>query len=133
MPMPRGLARFNRIVTNRVLGVLAPYAPAFGMVIHSGRKSGRLYRTPVNVFPHGDRYVMALTYGANTDWVRNVLAADGCLLETRGRVLRLTSPRLVHDERRRGVPPPVRRILGVLGVTDFLELAVDRSGAAGTG
>jgi deazaflavin-dependent oxidoreductase (nitroreductase family) len=133
MPLPSGLARFNRVVTNRVLGVLAPYAPGFGRVIHSGRKSGCLYRTPVNVFPHGERYVFALTYGAKTDWVRNVLAADGCLLETRGRVVRLKQPRVVRDERRRAVPRPVRRILGLVDVADFLELSVDQSGAAGTG
>jgi deazaflavin-dependent oxidoreductase (nitroreductase family) len=123
MPLPRALARFNRVATNRLLGALAPYLPGFGVIIHHGRRSGREYRTPVNIFRHGDRYVVALTYGPDADWVRNVVAAGGCLLETRGRVLRLTRPRLVHDEGRLRVPPPVRLILGLANVSDFLELA----------
>ena len=89
---------------------------------HTGRKSGRQYRTPVNVFSHADRYVFALTYGPNADWVRNVLAHGGCTLETRGRSIRLVRPRLFHDPQRRSAPAFVRRILGVARVSDFLEL-----------
>jgi hypothetical protein len=42
------------------------------------------------VFPAQDGYVFALTYGPDTDWVKNVLAAGGCELRTRGRAIRLT-------------------------------------------
>jgi hypothetical protein len=65
---------------------------------------------------------MALTYGPDTDWVRNVIAADGCDLEVRGKTIRLTAPRLVHDERRELVPWLPRKMIGVAGVNDFLEL-----------
>jgi deazaflavin-dependent oxidoreductase (nitroreductase family) len=122
VPLPRSVARFNRGATNRILGPLAPRLPGFGMVLHTGRKSGRPYRTAVNVFGRPGGYVVALTYGPEADWVRNVLASGGCRLETRGRTLRLTRPRLVHDERRRLVPPPVRVILGLIRAYDFLEL-----------
>ena len=137
MPLPRSIARFNRRVTNRLLGPLASYLPGFGVVVHTGRKTGRLYRTPVNVFQRPGGYVIALTYGPESDWVRNVLASGGCRLETRGRMLRLTQPRVFHDERRRAVPAPLRLIGGVLGalagVSDFLDLtladgAVDEGG-----
>ena len=124
MPLPRSVARFNRLVTNRILGPLARYLPHFGVVVHRGRKTGRRYRTPVNVFPRPGGYVIALTYGRRSEWVRNVLAAGGCVLESRGRSLRLTRPRLVHDERRRAVPAPLR-VIGALGhVDDFLELTL---------
>jgi hypothetical protein len=33
--------------------------------------------------------------GAESDWVKNVLAADGCSMKMSGRVLELTGPRLV--------------------------------------
>ncbi len=125
MPAPRWLARVNRRVTNRLLGPLAPRLPGFGVVVHTGRKTHRRYRTPVNVFRRADGYVIALTYGPDADWVRNVLASGGCTLETRGRTLRLTRPRLFHDERRRAVPLPVRLVLGVLRIGDFLELKRD--------
>ncbi|MBM0255605.1 hypothetical protein [Micromonospora sp. 4G55] len=57
-----------------------------------------------------------------TDWARNVLAAGGCDLEIRGRRVRLTAPRLVHDPARRDLPPVVRQLVGMIGVTEFLHL-----------
>jgi deazaflavin-dependent oxidoreductase (nitroreductase family) len=135
MPLPRSVARFNRRVTNRLLGPLAPYVPGFGVVIHTGRQTQRPYRTPVNVFRRPGGYVIALTYGPNTDWVHNVLASGSCLLETRGQIVRLNQPRLFHDAHLRAVPPPLRligRVLGsVAGVSDFLDLSVEPIRARG--
>jgi deazaflavin-dependent oxidoreductase (nitroreductase family) len=118
----RRVAHFNRRVTNRVTGPLAPWLPGFGVVVHRGRKSGREYRTPVNVFRGDAGFVIALTYGSEADWVRNVLAAGGCVLITRGRRHSLTAARLIHDESRKLVPAPVRVPLAVLNVADFLSL-----------
>jgi deazaflavin-dependent oxidoreductase (nitroreductase family) len=124
MAAPRWMATVNRRVTNRVLGRVATRAPGFGVVVHRGRRSGRAYRTPVNVFPAPTGCVIALTYGTEAGWVRNVMAAGGCTLESRGRRLVLASPRVVHDESRRLVPPLVGRVLRVLRVADFLELTL---------
>ena len=66
----------------------------------------------------------ALTYGPDSDWVRNVLAAGGCELVTGGRTVRLVSPQLVHDENRRGIRPVERQVLRLIGVADFLSLKV---------
>ncbi len=129
MPLPRSIARVNRRVTNRLLGGLATRLPVFGVVVHKGRTSGRQYRTPVNVFRRGDRFTIALTYGLNADWVRNVLAEGGCVLETRGRTLRLSRPQLFHDESRHAVPPPVSLVLGLVNVSDFLRLTMDNEGS----
>jgi deazaflavin-dependent oxidoreductase (nitroreductase family) len=129
MPLPRSIARANRRVTNHLLGGLATRLPGFGVVVHTGRRSRRQYRTPVNVFQRGDHYIIALTYGSNADWVRNVLADGGCTLETRGRALRLSRPRLFHDESRYAVPAPVRLILSLINVSDFLELTLDDEGS----
>jgi deazaflavin-dependent oxidoreductase (nitroreductase family) len=125
MPLPKTLARFNRRVTNHLAGPLARYVPWFGVVIHRGRRSGREYRTPVNVFRIPGWYVIALTYGPDSEWTKNVLEAGWCSLETRGRRMRLISPRLVTDENRRVVPAPVRPALRALGVAQFLLLRPD--------
>lgn len=125
MAAPQWLARFNKHVTNRITGPLAPNLPGFGVVIHPGRKSQRTYRTPVNVFPRAGGFVIALTYGPNSQWVRNVLANGGCLLESRGRTWRLTRPRLFTDKKRQSVPPPVRVVLGLIGADDFLDLTIE--------
>lgn len=120
MPLPKRLARFNLLVTNRVLGPLARRAPGFAIVSHVGRRSGRAYRTPVNLFRSGDRYVIALTYGADSQWVRNVLAAGAVDIETRGQRLHLVDPEVVHDAQRSLVPEPVRHVLRLAKVTDFM-------------
>jgi deazaflavin-dependent oxidoreductase (nitroreductase family) len=122
VPLPRCLARFNTRVTNRLTGRVAGRMPGFGVVTHAGRRSGRLYRTPVNVFRRGERYVFALTYGPDADWVRNVLAAGGCLLETRGGAVDLRHPERFSDPTRHLVPLPVRWALRLLRLDEFLAL-----------
>jgi len=122
MALPRWLARFNVAFTNRLMLPVADVLPWFGIVEHVGRRSGRRYRTPVNVFRRGNRYVFALTYGTESEWVRNVLAAGGCTLVSRGRRTNLVEPRRFRDPRRRDVPWIVGIGLGVLNVSEFLEL-----------
>jgi deazaflavin-dependent oxidoreductase (nitroreductase family) len=123
MPLPKGLARFNRWVTNPMTRTFAGRLPGFAIVVHRGRTSGRLYRTPVNAFARPDGgYTLALTYGPDSQWVRNVVAQGGCTLETAGRRVEQTNPRVVHDPSRRPVPPPVRAVLALLRVEYFMEL-----------
>ncbi len=122
MPLPRAIARFNRVGLNRVTRHVAPWFPGLGLVIHVGRGSGTEYRTPINLFTRDGRYTIALTYGTETDWVRNVRAAGGCEIVTRRRRVRLVEPRLVHDETRAAVRPLERQVLRLLGVADFLVL-----------
>jgi deazaflavin-dependent oxidoreductase (nitroreductase family) len=125
MVLPKRLARFNRVVTNRINKHVVGWAPGFGLIVHKGRKSGKEYRTPLNVFRTDDGFLVALTYGPGADWVKNVLAAESCTLITRRRNYRVHSPELVHDESRRAMPAPVRQILGLLDVHDFLLLKRD--------
>lgn len=83
MPAGRRIARFNKIITNNTVGLLGPWMPGFGVVIHKGRKSGHTYRTPVNLFRRGEGYVFALTFGSGADWVKNILAAGSFEVITR--------------------------------------------------
>ena len=123
VPIPDGMRQVNKLALNKLTRHLAPWLPGLGLVVHRGRTSARQYRTPVNVFPRpGGRYVVALTYGPGTDWVRNVIAAGGCELLTRGRHIELTAPRLFHDPIRSEIRPLERTILGLLHVDDFLEM-----------
>ena len=122
MPIPQIFRQWNKVGLNRVTRHIAPWMPGLGLVVHRGRRSGNVYQTPVNVFAAEDGYVLALTYGLDTDWVKNVLAAGGCELRTRGRVVHLTAPRLFHDEARRDIRPLERQVLRVIGVADFVSL-----------
>jgi deazaflavin-dependent oxidoreductase (nitroreductase family) len=122
MPIPRRVAQWNKVGLNRVIKHVAPQVPGLGVVVHRGRRTGRQYQTPVNVFREADGYIIALTYGPDADWVKNVEAAGGCELKTRGRVLRMAQPRVYRDETRRGIRPVERQALRLIGVADFLSL-----------
>ncbi|WP_280448297.1 nitroreductase family deazaflavin-dependent oxidoreductase [Nocardia brasiliensis] len=83
MVLPRTLAKFNRSVTNRVAGLFAGRAPGFAILQHRGRKSGRLYRTPISIFHADGVYRIAMTYGREVDWAKNICAAGEFSVETR--------------------------------------------------
>jgi deazaflavin-dependent oxidoreductase (nitroreductase family) len=123
MPLSRTVARVNRYTINPVIRLFAGTVPPFAVLIHTGRTSGRVYRTPIMVFPSGDTFVIALTYGRGTDWERNVFHAGGCELIWRRQHIRLVRPELV-DEVEAGVALPrlVRTVLSILGVRDFIRL-----------
>ena len=125
MPMSKRMAKFNHLVTNRTIGRCAPWLPGFGVVHHVGRKSGRAFRTPVNVFLRDGDYVMALTYSSNTDWVKNVLAAGECDLVHRRQRHHLVEPVLYEDPKRTIIRGPARIILRLNGTTEFLRLQVE--------
>jgi deazaflavin-dependent oxidoreductase (nitroreductase family) len=118
--------RFRQVATRYINPLTRPVAgrlPTFGIVTHKGRKTGRTYRTPVNVFRRGDDYIFFLTYGSEVQWVKNVRAAGSCWLETRGRIVELVDPELVTDPELRPAPLPVRLIeRRIAGVTQYLRM-----------
>ena len=117
---------FMRPFTTRVFNPLsrriAGRLPGFGILTYTGRKSGRRYRTPLNVFKRGNFYVFALTYGSEVNWVRNVLAAGGCELRTGGRDVRLVEPELLVDPAGQLMPVVLRTFLRFNRVTEYLRL-----------
>ena len=119
---PEVRREFNKKVTNRVTAPFARHLPGFAIVTHLGRRSGRTYRTPVNVFRRSDDYVFPLTYGADVDWVKNVEAAGACDIESRGRTIHLVKPQRFTDPTRRDVPAPVRAVLRLIEVHEFMVM-----------
>ena len=118
------LRPFTTRVVNPVTRLVAGWLPMFGILRYRGRKSGKEYRTPMNVFRQGDEYVFALTYGSDAQWVKNILASGEVQLRTMGRERRLIDPRLYTDPARRDMPFPVRQFLGLLRVTEFLRMRI---------
>jgi deazaflavin-dependent oxidoreductase (nitroreductase family) len=120
--------RFMRPFTTRVVNPIsrrfAGSLPWFGILTYRGRKSGKEYRTPMNVFRRGDSYVFALTYGSDVDWVRNIVAAGECSLRTRGRDIRLVEPELFVDPRQRLMPVLIRVFLRFNRVTEFMRMRI---------
>jgi deazaflavin-dependent oxidoreductase (nitroreductase family) len=120
----RWLAKINIAFTNRITSLFAGWFPGFGILTHVGRKSGKIYRTPVNVFRASNGFIIALTYSSQSEWVKNVLAAGGCELKTRGKTYQLSAPKVVRDPTRRRFPIPVRFVLRIVGADEYMELAI---------
>lgn len=124
----RWVAAFNQAVTNRITSRFAGRVAGFAMLTHRGRRSGRMYRTPVNVFKTSNGFLIALTYSREAEWVKNVLAAGGAELETQGAHYKVEDPIVIHDPSRQNFPPMVRIVLGIIGATEFMQLSIAPNG-----
>ena len=124
MPLPAVLPLVNKRVVNPVLRHLAGRGP-FVEVEHVGRRSGAAYRTPLMAFRHGSTVTIALTYGPDVDWLRNVRAAAGCRMHLGPQLLTLGAPvALSEQEGLARMPAGPRQLLPVLGCHDFVALPV---------
>jgi deazaflavin-dependent oxidoreductase (nitroreductase family) len=94
MPLPRWLAHINK----RVFNPIEVRRAARPVLIHTGRSSGKTYRTPLDAHHLPDGYLFIPLYGPRTDWVKNVLAAHEARLLVDGHEIELTSPRLVKKK-----------------------------------
>jgi deazaflavin-dependent oxidoreductase (nitroreductase family) len=110
--VPRSVARFNRVVTNPIQGCYAWLLPPWVVICHRGRRSGRLYRTPVIGFGRRRTLAIVVLYGERSDWVQNVLAG-GAQVVRHGRTYELRDARLLDPEQA-GAVSPVGRAIGRL-------------------
>jgi deazaflavin-dependent oxidoreductase (nitroreductase family) len=95
MQLPQWLARFNRYVTNPLLRLWAGWVPAMGILEHVGRRSGKRYRTPLNVFSTDEGVAIVLTYGPDRDWLKNLNAAGKARMQRYGKTFTVGDPRVL--------------------------------------
>jgi deazaflavin-dependent oxidoreductase (nitroreductase family) len=91
----QGVRRIS-VVTNKIVMRSAgtPGSPN-SVVAHVGRRSGRSYRTPVVTARTDGGFAIALPYGATTDWLKNVLAAGGAVVQVDGEEHPVDRPEVV--------------------------------------
>ena len=77
----RAVARVNRVITNPIQLSYAGRVPGMAIIEHTGRRSGRAYRTPVLARIRLGRGQILLPYGSASDWVKNLLAGGGGLVQ----------------------------------------------------
>ena len=95
MKLSRRVARFNKLINNRIQRLYAWLLPPWAIILHRGRRSGHLYRTPVLAFRRDHTLIIALLYGEESDWLRNLRASGGQVVRA-GRTLRVVgAPRVV--------------------------------------
>ena len=101
-----GMRRRSPIVVNtvrRTSRAMKPYVlksagtpGAYASVVrHVGRTSGQPYETPITAVSTDDGFVIALPYGRDADWVRNVLAAGTATLVHEGTTYTIVQPEIV--------------------------------------
>jgi deazaflavin-dependent oxidoreductase (nitroreductase family) len=94
VPFPRVLGRSLRGRGNAAALHLVGRA-AFADLEHVGRRSGAVRHTPLRAFRVGDRVVIGLNFGRESDWLKNVQAAGSCRMRLGKELLELGMPRVV--------------------------------------
>jgi len=95
MRVPRTVAKFNRRITNPLAVRFGRWAPLNGTLEHVGRKSGKTYQTPLNIFETADGFVVPIGYGLESHWVQNALAGGPLTVHKAGRTIPIVDARIV--------------------------------------
>jgi deazaflavin-dependent oxidoreductase (nitroreductase family) len=98
------------------------YVPLWAIIRHRGRRSGRLYATPVAIGHMPDVLVVPLPFGPDVDWCRNVRSAGGCVVRWKGQEHQMTDPEIVEDAGVVAFAKWERTALRALGIKQFLRL-----------
>ena len=116
----------NKYVTNRILiHVAGKKFGHFAILSHIGRKTGKVYKTPIIAEPIEGGFVIALTYGKKVDWLANILAKGTCSLSWKAEDYDLNKPEFIDLETGlNAFPSPLNRILGMVGIECFLRLSI---------
>jgi len=123
MPLPKWLARLNKRTFNK-LEIKRGKRP---VLVHVGRSSGTTYHTPLDAHPVDGGYIFIMNYGADSDWVRNILAAGSARLKVGGNEVELASPRVVTKEvALPQLPANTKTPPDFMNVTEFLQMDIRR-------
>lgn len=119
-PIRRAARLFNPLA---MLLAGTRWLPLYGVLEHRGRRSGRIFRTPVVVRPTPDGFVVPMPWGEGTDWYRNVRAAGGCGIRWNGRDYQLVEPEVIDVATARPLLSSAQQIgLRRLGIRQCLRL-----------
>ncbi len=95
-PVLTAVRRTNRATFNRHAMKTAGTPGAWASVIrHVGRKTGDVHQTPVQAVASDDGFVIALPYGTQSDWLKNVLASGSATIINEGETYRVVHPEIV--------------------------------------
>ncbi|KPK90991.1 MAG: hypothetical protein AMJ88_14795 [Anaerolineae bacterium SM23_ 63] len=115
---------FNKHILNRITLWLAYKGKGpYSVVTHKGRRSGRIYKTPVLASLLDESIYIPLPYGDRVDWLRNILAHDGCKIFWKGEEISASDPVVLEAETALSTLPEGRRnLFDRFEVEKFLRL-----------
>lgn len=88
--------RCGRASKRFVLPSAGTNGASVSVVRHVGRTTGRMFETPVQAVATDDGFVIALPYGRNTDWLKNVVAAGSAVIVHDGSSHQVERPEVVQ-------------------------------------
>jgi deazaflavin-dependent oxidoreductase (nitroreductase family) len=123
----RPMTRVLNPVVKQVAG--RRYMPMAAVVHHVGRRSGRAYATPAGARIAGEQFMIPLTFGTESDWCRNLVAAGGGRIDLKARTYEVAAPEVfAWDADRalvaRAYPAVMRVMLRMLGIKAFVRLNI---------
>ena len=123
-PVLTAVRRMNKATWNpRSMKTAGQPGASASVIRHVGRTSGTPYETPIGAVETDDGFAVALPYGTNPDWLKNVLAAGSAVLAHEGNTYQVDHPEVVPAAvANTYFPPNDQRAHRVFGIDDFLLL-----------
>jgi deazaflavin-dependent oxidoreductase (nitroreductase family) len=132
-PRTRRVVRFVAQFVNPVVVLIAGrrWMPILGVMHHAGRRTGRIYATPLGMRRIGNSFVMPRTFGEDAAWYRNVLAAGGCSVTYLSKVYSLVEPEVIDYATAAPAFPGYERLqFRLIGINEYLRLRIAHSSSA---
>ena len=90
--------RTNRAFWNPRAMETAGTPGAYASIVrHVGRTSGTNYETPIGAVATEDGFVIALPYGTQADWLKNVLASGSAVIVDEGETHSVDRPEVISS------------------------------------
>src|SRR5258708_20926054 len=131
-PRARRAVRFVAAFVNPIVLLIAGrrWMPVVGILRHRGRRSGRLYATPIGMRPLGDSFVIPRTFSDNAAWYLNIKAAGEATVKYLGRTYERADPQVVDYATAKPAFPRYPLLqFPLIGINEYLRLRVVPQGA----
>ncbi len=95
-PLLNAIRTSNRYLLNPLMLRLAGHKNWYAAAIeHTGRRSGKVYTTPVVAERIDGGFVIPLPYGTGVDWLQNVRAAGRAAISSQGEKYEVVQPEII--------------------------------------
>jgi deazaflavin-dependent oxidoreductase (nitroreductase family) len=126
-PRARRAVRWVAAFVNPIVLLIAGrrWMPVVGILRHRGRRSGRMYATPIGMRRLGDGFVIPRTFSANAAWYLNITAAGSATVKYLGRTYQLVDPQVVDYPTAKPAFPRYELLqFRLIGINEYLRLRI---------
>ncbi|MGD1255547.1 nitroreductase [Mycobacterium seoulense] len=123
-PLLNTIRTSNKYLLNPLMLRLAGRKNWYAAAIeHTGRRSGKVYTTPIVAERIDGGFVIPLPYGTAVDWLQNVRAAGRATISSHGEKYEVVRPEIIDaGEALPLVSPRRRRTFERVGIEGFLKV-----------